>query len=104
MAAIGGFAIVAGYRRHRWSRVLFLMGCGLSLIITGAYWGDRLPSHSAEMAVTMLGSCLMVTAHLFNHTFCKECRRREPRQAHPNASPLTQENCPLTEKFSPFVR
>jgi hypothetical protein len=55
--------------------VLLLMGCGLLFIFAGAYWGDRLPSHAAEVAVTMTGSCLMIAAHFINHTFCKNCRR-----------------------------
>lgn len=75
IAGIGCFAILGGYRRHRRSRVLFMMFTGLSLIFAGAYLGDRLPSHLAEVATTLAGSCLMIAAHLTNHTFCKECRR-----------------------------
>jgi hypothetical protein len=75
VAAIGCFAIVSGYRKHRRLRVLFLMSAGLSFIFAGAYLGDRLPSHIAEIAVTMTGSSLMITAHLINHTFCKNCQR-----------------------------
>ena len=75
VAAIGCFATVNGYRAHRRSRVLFLMGGGLLFIFAGAYVGDRLPSHTAEVAVTMTGSSLMIAAHLINHTFCKNCHR-----------------------------
>jgi MerC mercury resistance protein len=79
VAAIGGFAIITGYRKHRRSRVLLLMSSGLLLIFGGAYWGDRLPSHSAEVLVTMMGSCLMISAHLINHTFCKNCSCSDER-------------------------
>lgn len=75
VAAIGCFAIVSGYRKHRRRRVLLLMSTGLSFIFAGAYLGDRLPSHIAEVAVTLTGSSLMITAHLINHTFCKNCQR-----------------------------
>ena len=75
VAAIGCFAIINGYRKHRRLRVLLLMSTGLSFIFAGAYLGDRLPSHIAEIAVTMTGSSLMITAHLINHTFCKNCQR-----------------------------
>jgi uncharacterized membrane protein YfcA len=75
VAAIGCFAIVSGYRKHRRRRVLFLMSTGLSFIFAGAYLGDRLPSHIAEIAVTLTGSSLMITSHLINHTFCKNCQR-----------------------------
>jgi len=75
IAAVGCFAIVNGYQKHRRFRVLLLMGCGLCLILAGAYFGDRLPSHMAEVAVTMTGSSLMIAAHLMNHTFCRNCQR-----------------------------
>jgi hypothetical protein len=75
VAAIGCFAIINGYRKHRRLRVLLLMSTGLSFIFAGAYLGDRLPSHIAEITVTMTGSSLMITAHLVNHTFCKNCQR-----------------------------
>ncbi len=77
VAGIGCFAVINGYRKHRRSRVLFLMGSGLSLIFAGAYMGDRLLSHIAEIAVTMTGSSLMIGAHLINHTFCRSCEQCE---------------------------
>ena len=70
IAGLGGFAGVSGYGKHRRSRVLLLMSCGLILIFAGAYWGDRLPSHFDEAAATLIGSSLMITAHIINHTFC----------------------------------
>jgi uncharacterized membrane protein YfcA len=75
VAAIGCFAIVTGYRRHRRVRVVLLTTTGLLCIFFGAYFGDRLPSHTAEVAVTMTGSVLMIAAHRINHSFCKDCRR-----------------------------
>lgn len=75
LAAIGGFAILKGYRRHRRVRVVLLMSGGLSSVFFGAYWGDRLPSHIAEIAVTMAGSGQLIAAHLMNHTFCKNCQQ-----------------------------
>jgi hypothetical protein len=51
------------------------MSSGLLLIFAGAYFGNRLPSHLAEVAVTMMGSCFMVAGHFLNHTFCKNCER-----------------------------
>jgi uncharacterized membrane protein YfcA len=75
VAVIGCFAIVSGYRKHRRRRALFLMSTGLSFIFAGAYLGDRLPSHIAEIAVTLTGSSLMITSHLINRTFCKNCQR-----------------------------
>jgi hypothetical protein len=74
VALVGGFAIISFYRRHRRARVVLLMVTGLPLIFGGAYWGDRFPSHAAEVSVTMLGSGFLISSHLINHTFCKECQ------------------------------
>ena len=73
IAALGAIALVRGFRRHRSSRVLALMVVGLAFIFGGAYWGDRLPSHAAEVVVTLIGSGFMFAAHRRNHTFCRDC-------------------------------
>ena len=85
VAGLGGFALIGGYRRHRRSRIFLLMGSGLLLIFAGAYFGDRLPSHLAEVAVTMTGSFSMIAAHLLNHTFCRDCEgcKEPPCQPRP---------------------
>jgi hypothetical protein len=44
-----------------------------------AYWGDRLPSHPAEVLVTLIGSGFMIAAHRTNHTFCRDCSCSRPR-------------------------
>lgn len=74
IAALGALALVKGYRSHRRLRVLILMLTGLAFIFGGAYWGDLLPSHRAEVLVTLVGSAFMITAHRINHTFCRNCR------------------------------
>jgi hypothetical protein len=96
VAALGGLAATAGYRRHRRVRVPLLMGGGLALIFAGAGFGNLMPSHLAEIVVTMCGSCLMITAHLFNHTFCKQCDRCDHDHAHASDKPLAAESSPLS--------
>jgi hypothetical protein len=76
IAALGAIALVKGYRRHRSSRVLVLMVIGLLFILGGAYWGNHLPSHIAEVLVTLVGSGFMIAAHRTNHTFCRDCSCR----------------------------
>jgi hypothetical protein len=49
-----------------------MMG-GLGCIAGSAWLGDRLPSHACEVAITMMGSTLMIAAHRLNHTFCRSC-------------------------------
>jgi MerC mercury resistance protein len=72
---VGTAAIGFGYRRHKRKRVLGAASLGLALICSGAYFGDLLPSHGSEVAVTLAGSCCMIFAHRVNHTFCKNCKR-----------------------------
>jgi hypothetical protein len=73
VAVLGAVAILFGYRRHRRRRVLLLISGGVLLIFATAYFGDRLPSHLVEVAITMMGSSLMIAGHFLNHTFCKKC-------------------------------
>jgi hypothetical protein len=73
IATLGAIALVKGYRRHRSLRVLVLMVVGLAFIFGGAYWGNHLPSHGAEVLVTLVGSGFMIAAHRINHTFCRDC-------------------------------
>jgi uncharacterized membrane protein YfcA len=73
IAVIGAVAIVRGFRVHGRLRILFLMAAGLVCIFTGAYVGDRLPSHNVEVMITLLGSWLMIASHRLNHTFCGQC-------------------------------
>jgi uncharacterized membrane protein YfcA len=74
IAVLGVLALTRGYRRHRRVRVVLFMGIGLAFIFTGAYWGDRLPSHGMEVVITFVGSCFMIAAHRLNHTFCNDCK------------------------------
>jgi hypothetical protein len=74
VAALGAIALVRGFRTHGRRRILGLMALGLCFIFAGAFYGDRLPSHGYEVAVTMVGSALMISAHRMNHTFCNDCR------------------------------
>jgi len=74
IAMFGALALIKGYRQHRRLRVVLFMGVGLTSIFAGAYWGDRLPSHGAEVVITFVGSCFMIAAHRLNHTFCNDCK------------------------------
>jgi hypothetical protein len=78
IAMIGMVALVRGLRRHRRLRVVVCMSGGLGCIFAAAWWGDRYASHAAEVAVTGLGSALMITAHRMNHTFCRQCACAAP--------------------------
>jgi hypothetical protein len=76
VAALGAAAVANGIRKHRRYRVLFLVLTGLALIWTAAWFGERLPTHAAEVGTTLLGSSFMVAGHRLNHTFCGTCACR----------------------------
>jgi len=73
VALFGAIALLVGFRKHGRRRILILMSAGLGCIAAAAWFGDKLPSHAYEVAITMVGSALMITAHRFNHTFCRSC-------------------------------
>ena len=74
VASLGGLALLLGYRKHGKKSVVLLMAAGLAFIFGGAFFGDRLPTHLAEVVVTLCGSICLIFAHRRNHTFCKSCR------------------------------
>jgi hypothetical protein len=73
IAALGAIALIRGIRRHRRGIVVTLMGLGLGCIWGTAWYGASMHSHAVEVAVTLLGSCVMIWAHRLNHTFCADC-------------------------------
>jgi len=73
VALFGAVALLIGFRKHRRATVLFMMFGGLSCIAGAAWFGDKLPSHTVEVAITFCGSGLMIAAHRLNHTFCRSC-------------------------------
>ncbi len=73
VALFGAVALLVGFRKHGRRRILILMSAGLGCIAAAAWFGDKLPSHAYEVAITMVGSALMITAHRMNHTFCRSC-------------------------------
>lgn len=66
-------SLIAGFRVHHRAAVLLMMLSGLGCIAGAAWFGDRLPSHAVEVAITFCGSGLMIAAHRLNHTFCRSC-------------------------------
>jgi len=70
---LGLFAMRSGFKRHQRLGPALLMIVGLTLIVATAWWGDKIPSHWAEVAITITGSAFMIAAHRMNHVLCKNC-------------------------------
>jgi urea transporter len=68
-------SFIIGFRKHKKWPVVAAGLAGMSVILGALIFGDRFGSHTAEIAVTMIGSLLLTAAHLGNHTFCRRCDR-----------------------------
>jgi peptidoglycan/LPS O-acetylase OafA/YrhL len=73
---VGVLAFRSGYKVHRrrWLLVLFITG--LVLVSLAAILGDEVLTGYGEAAITVCGGLLLVTAHVFNHSFCRSCALR----------------------------
>ena len=69
---LGAAAFVPGYRIHRRKPLLPLIGAGIALILTVAWTGEAM-SRAAELVLSISGSLMLVTAHLLNRSFCRQC-------------------------------
>jgi len=79
---LGAAAFVPGYRIHRRKSLLALIGAGMVLILAVAWAGEGLPQRS-ELALSIPGSLMLVSAHMLNRSFCRQCRTcAESRTCH----------------------
>lgn len=70
---VGFLAFRSGYKVHRRRWLLWLFSLGLLLIAVAAALGEAVLTGYGEAAITVVGGILLVTAHLFNHSFCRSC-------------------------------
>ncbi len=70
---LGVAAFIPGYRLHRRQALLAPILTGIVLIVAVACVGETLPG-IVELAGSVTGSVLLVSAHLLNRSFCKQCR------------------------------
>ena len=73
IAFVGFLAFRSGYKLHRRRWLLWLFSLGLLLISVAAALGEEILTGYGEAAITVVGGILLVTAHLFNHSFCRSC-------------------------------
>jgi hypothetical protein len=68
--SIGMISFVSGYRRHRRKLLLVPLVAGMTLIAIGAFLTSN---DIQETVVTLLGSALVISAHVINRSFCRLC-------------------------------
>jgi hypothetical protein len=68
-----GFAgFVPGYMVHRRKPLLAAIAVGMGLILAVAWSGEGM-NRMLELVFSVGGSLLLVTAHLLNRSFCRQC-------------------------------
>lgn len=73
IALVGLLAFRTGYKVHRKRWVLGVFILGLLLVSTAAALGEAVLTGGGEAAITVCGGLLLVSAHFFNHSFCRSC-------------------------------
>ena len=71
LLGLAGF--IPGFLLHRRKSLFLLIAIGMSLILTVACAGSTL-REGGELTLSISGSLLLVTAHLLNRSFCRQCR------------------------------
>jgi len=82
---VGFLAFHSGYRAHHRRWVLAAFVTGLLLVSSAAILGGAVLTGYGEGAFTICGGILLVTAHFFNHSFCRSCAARACGQPCPCA-------------------
>lgn len=77
---LGAAAFVPGYRIHRRKLLLALVATGIALILTVAWTGESM-NRETELALSIPGSLMLVTGHLLNRSFCRQCHSCDDSEA-----------------------
>jgi len=94
-----GFAgFVPGYITHRRKPLLALIAAGMCLILFVAWKGESLRL-AMELVLSVGGSMLLVTAHLLNRSFCRQCQvcKEEPSHCQTTKVEQLQPYCELSK-------
>jgi peptidoglycan/LPS O-acetylase OafA/YrhL len=81
---VGILAFRSGYRVHRRRWLLYLFCLGLLLVSLAAVLGEAVLTNYGESGITVCGGLLLVTAHLFNRSFCRSCAVHDCRHSCPS--------------------
>ena len=66
------YALIAGYRNHKISWVLFLGASGLVFLFLAVLLGPNILGAFNEKALTLIGSCIIAFSHFKNYQVCRK--------------------------------
>jgi hypothetical protein len=71
---IGTIAFFRAYALHRQPIVLGLLIIGMTVLVIGTFGHHFIRKESLSAILVMIGSFVLVAAHLLNRTFCRLCK------------------------------
>jgi len=80
-------ALVTGWWRHRKGLVMILGSTALAMIL-GAHPMEEIVGQQPAEVIAVLGGCLLISAHLFNHKCLHEHADREYERLHQEGLPI----------------
>lgn len=75
LLAVAVFAFLPGYRMHRRTSIVVTGVLGIFLLLTAGFAPEGLLPAYADVTLTIAGSVLLVTAHVFNRRCNDACQR-----------------------------
>lgn len=69
---VSGYALTMGCKQHKNFRVMIIGVIGLVLLVLSAMLGHDILSESLEKLLTVAGALVLVAAHLWNYSLCRE--------------------------------
>lgn len=101
VAPVGGIALWSGFERHGSPWGLLLGAPSLVLLMLGVGLATLRPGHDLERTATLLGSLLLIAAHLCNRHFDR-CRHRAPSTA-PDSRQVLPADAAQQAPFPPLL-
>jgi len=71
---IGLLAFLPGYRQHNKPFMGLVAGLGFAMLVLAVFIPERLASETLETGLTLAGGILLISAHLTNAYYCRQCR------------------------------
>ncbi|MEM7361292.1 MAG: MerC domain-containing protein [Pseudomonadota bacterium] len=67
------YALTLGCKEHQRYPLMILGVLGLAILCFATLWGGQLFGHTGEIALTLIGSLIVVSGHVINFRLCRAC-------------------------------